>query len=128
MAVWSSLLLATFDSWKPCWVSIALRFLDSLPGWFFSLPPWASVNVSVVCAACPPSAALKLLVMDKAGESQVELSLAWSREAFCMFAPVGLCFCPDLKSDFISLPVLQQDLSSEFCVGKPKQSWFFYKR
>lgn len=79
------------DSWKPCWVSIALRFLDSLPGWFFSLPQ-ASVNVSVVCAACPPSAALKLLVMDKAGESQVELSLAWSR-GICMFAPVGLCFC-----------------------------------
>lgn len=65
--------------------------------------------------------------MDRAGESQVELSLARSREAFCMFAPVDLCFCPDLKSDFVSLPVLQ-DLSNEFCVGKPKQSWFFYKR
>ena len=65
--------------------------------------------------------------MGGAGESQVELSLGWSREAFCMFAPGDLCFCPDLKSYFISLPVLQQDLSNEFCVGKSKQSWFFYK-
>lgn len=106
-----------------CVTPWVLKFLDPLLG---ACPQRYRGLLSAVFAACSsPSAALS-----RAGEGcLVHSGSGWGRcQALCMFVPLDMCVCPNVKSDFISPFLLQQDLSDGFWLGKPKTSWFFYER